>query len=123
MSLSLVLLTLKQKKPNAKYVIWPRIDQKTCLKCIPCAGLEIVCIENLFEGDEVRTNVVEIKRMIEKLGKDSILCVLSTTSCFAPRAPDRYILTKKSKTIYFIYLYYIIYLFIVIFYFILFYLF
>jgi len=74
---------------TAKYVIWPRIDQKTCLKCISCAGLEPLVIENVIEGDEVRTNLSQIRNVIEKYGNESIVCVLSTTSCFAPRVPDK----------------------------------
>ena len=38
MSLVMTLLTLKQMRPDAKYVIWPRIDQKSCFKCILTAG-------------------------------------------------------------------------------------
>ncbi|EUB58307.1 tRNA guanosine-2'-O-methyltransferase TRM11 [Echinococcus granulosus] len=38
MTLTLCLLTLKRRRgPQAKYVIWPRIDQKSCLKCITAA--------------------------------------------------------------------------------------
>ena len=38
MALLLVLLTLKQQRPRAKYVLWPRIDQKSCFKCMLSAG-------------------------------------------------------------------------------------
>ena len=38
MSLVMTLLTLKQTRPGAKYIIWPRIDQKSCFKCILTAG-------------------------------------------------------------------------------------
>ncbi|CUT99692.1 o phosphoseryl tRNA(Sec) selenium [Echinococcus multilocularis] len=39
MTLTLCLLTLKRRRgPQAKYVIWPRIDQKSCLKCITAAA-------------------------------------------------------------------------------------
>lgn len=38
MSLTLCLLALKQRNPQAQYVLWPRMDQKTCLKCIIAAG-------------------------------------------------------------------------------------
>ena len=34
----MTLLTLKEQRPGAKYVIWPRIDQKSCFKCILTAG-------------------------------------------------------------------------------------
>ena len=41
MAMLLVLLTLKQKRLGAQYVLWPRIDQKTCFKCIVSAGVWI----------------------------------------------------------------------------------
>ncbi|XP_001624438.2 O-phosphoseryl-tRNA(Sec) selenium transferase [Nematostella vectensis] len=89
MSLVMVFLTLRQVRPSAKYVIWPRIDQKSCFKCILTAGFEPVVIENVLEGDELRTDIPAIKRKIEELGADNILCVMTTSSCFAPRVPDR----------------------------------
>ncbi len=52
-------------------------------------GLVPVVIENVLEGDEVRTDVDAILHQIHTLGADNVLCVASTTSCFAPRAPDR----------------------------------
>lgn len=47
MALTLCLLTLKSLKPDAFYVLWPRIDQKTCLKCIFTANLVPIVIENI----------------------------------------------------------------------------
>lgn len=49
MALLLVLLTLKQRRPKAKYVVWPRIDQKSCFKSMISAGestlkLNVVCV-------------------------------------------------------------------------------
>lgn len=110
MSLTLVLLTMKKEKPNAEYVIWPRIDQKSCFKCIItsgetkqrevyvclqcaliiplCLGLKPVIIQPKIHGDELQTDIEEIQNQVKTLGKDNILCVLSTTSCFAPRACD-----------------------------------
>lgn len=44
MSLVMTLLTLKQQRPGAKYVIWPRIDQKSCFKCILTAGELIIAV-------------------------------------------------------------------------------
>lgn len=38
MSLVLCMLTLKQERPGAKFVLWSRIDQKSCFKCIITAG-------------------------------------------------------------------------------------
>ena len=52
-------------------------------------GYQPVVVENILEGDELRTNVVGISQKIVELGADNILCVMTTTSCFAPRVPDR----------------------------------
>ncbi|KAG2465612.1 O-phosphoseryl-tRNA(Sec) selenium transferase [Polypterus senegalus] len=89
MSLTLCFLTLRQKRPTGKYIIWPRIDQKSCFKSMITAGFEPVVIENLLEGDELRTDLQSIESKIKELGPENILCVHSTTSCFAPRVPDR----------------------------------
>lgn len=91
MALTLVLLTFKAKRPNAKYVIWPRLDQKTCLKCIVAANLTPVIIENKpCDYDELvlSTDFEALQKKVEELGPENILCILSVTSCFAPRAPD-----------------------------------
>lgn len=39
MALVLCLLTLRQERAKAKYVLWPRIDQKSCFKAIATAGI------------------------------------------------------------------------------------
>ncbi|CAH0382722.1 unnamed protein product [Bemisia tabaci] len=88
MSLVLCLLTIKQDRPGAKFVLWPRIDQKSCFKCIITAGLQPIVIETCLCGDELRTDVVALEQQMATLGSDNIVCVLSTTSCFAPRAAD-----------------------------------
>ncbi|XP_030418936.1 O-phosphoseryl-tRNA(Sec) selenium transferase isoform X1 [Gopherus evgoodei] len=89
MSLTLCFLTLRHKRPKAKYIIWPRIDQKSCFKSMITAGFEPVVIENVLEGDELRTDVKALEAKIQDLGAENVLCVHSTTSCFAPRVPDR----------------------------------
>ncbi|KAL2078949.1 hypothetical protein ACEWY4_024693 [Coilia grayii] len=89
MSLTLCFLTLRHRRPGARYILWPRIDQKSCFKAMVTAGFEPVVIENVLEGDELRTDLEAVQRKIEELGKGNILCVHSTTSCFAPRVPDR----------------------------------
>jgi O-phosphoseryl-tRNA(Sec) selenium transferase, SepSecS len=43
-----------------RHVLWPRIDQKTCLKAIVSAGYEAVPIANEFEGDEVICVFVQV---------------------------------------------------------------
>merc|ERR1712129_103469 len=42
-------------------------------------------------GDELNTNLKQIKQQISQINAENILCILSTTSCFAPRAPDNII--------------------------------
>ncbi|BES90072.1 Soluble liver antigen/liver pancreas antigen (SHypothetical protein/LP autoantigen) [Nesidiocoris tenuis] len=88
MSLVLCMLTLKQDRPAAKFVLWSRIDQKSCFKCILTAGLQPIIIEPVMSGDELRTDVNAFETQMSTLGSNNIVCVLSTTSCFAPRASD-----------------------------------
>ena len=38
MSLSLCFLTLRHRRPRARYIVWPRIDQKSCFKAMVTAG-------------------------------------------------------------------------------------
>lgn len=52
-------------------------------------GFEPVIIENVLEGDELRTDISRIELVINELGPDAILCIMTTTSCFAPRGPDK----------------------------------
>ena len=91
----MVLLALKSRAPHAKYVIFPRIDQKSCFKAILTAGLVPVVVENVINAEtgEMSTNLVGIETsLIEhaniEISGSNVLCVLSTTSCFAPRQPD-----------------------------------
>jgi len=88
MALVLSMLALKEQRPSAKYVIWPRIDQKSCFKSIITAGLQPLIIENLLVGDHLETDLFTIRETIEDKGHENILCIMTTTSCFAPRIPD-----------------------------------
>ncbi|KAL7880167.1 hypothetical protein SRHO_G00024210 [Serrasalmus rhombeus] len=38
MSLTLCFLTLRHRRPAARYILWPRIDQKSCFKSMITAG-------------------------------------------------------------------------------------
>ena len=89
LSLGMCLLSLRQNNPEAEYVIWSRIDQKSCLKCIRTAGFKPLIVQNTMNDDgSIETNIEHVKALMEEHG-NKILCVLSTTSCFAPRQPDR----------------------------------
>eukprot|EP01051_Picozoa_sp_SAG22_P001315 SAG22_NODE_50_length_24611_cov_74.139687_8_plen_535_part_00 len=89
MTMTLALIALKASRPEATHVVWPRIDQKSCLKSIVTAGLVPVVVENLLEGDQLRTDVAGVERRIVEIGPAKVLCILSTSSCFAPRAHDK----------------------------------
>ena len=52
-------------------------------------GFTPVVIENRLEGDELCTDLDALSNKVEELGPQNILCVMSTTSCFAPRIPDK----------------------------------
>jgi len=88
MALTLTMLTMKRHRPAAKYVIWSRIDQKSCFKSILTAGLEPAIIELINVEDELQTDLTAMKDAVTTLGPENIVCIFTTTSCFAPRAPD-----------------------------------
>ncbi|GET86351.1 hypothetical protein, conserved [Leishmania tarentolae] len=107
-----------------RYVIWPRIDQKTALKCIDAAGLIPVPVQLRPAVTLARSADPWVSANRDSLGRDKgstgspvtptsssslflecrvddvaaavnavggpsqVVCVLSTTSCFAPRLPD-----------------------------------
>lgn len=82
-------------------MIWPRIDQKTCFKSMFTANLIPIVIEPLLVEDELCTNIDEVEKQINLIGPENILCVFSTTSCFAPRGYDNIkelaVICKKSS--------------------------
>lgn len=41
------------------------------------------------QGDAVVTDVAGVEAAVERCGADNVLCVVTTTSCFAPRIPDK----------------------------------
>uniref|UniRef100_A0A0V0J2I3 O-phosphoseryl-tRNA(Sec) selenium transferase n=2 Tax=Schistocephalus solidus TaxID=70667 RepID=A0A0V0J2I3_SCHSO len=81
MALMLCLLALKRRRgPEAKYVIWPRIDQKSCIKCMVTTGLIPVPIEPIrsvgsdtkgskkgcdLPADQLVTNLAAIEEAIQ----------------------------------------------------------
>lgn len=123
MALTLCFLNLKMKKPKAKYVIFLRIDQKSCIKSIYAAGLEPILIENIVgtktayggstdmskipnqsknqssdsqqEVFGLETNIDQLRHTLDSYDPEEILCVFSTTSCFAPRQPDDVVAVGK----------------------------
>jgi O-phospho-L-seryl-tRNASec:L-selenocysteinyl-tRNA synthase len=57
MTVALTLLALRPAKPQAQFVVWPRIDQKSCLKAVLTAGLTPVVVPPCRVGDELRTDL------------------------------------------------------------------
>lgn len=88
MTIMMCLLTLKAHRMDAKFVLWSRIDQKSCFKCILTANLVPIVIDPLRNEDELQTNLAEFENQIHKLGAHNIVGIVSTTSCFAPRGCD-----------------------------------
>lgn len=90
MTMTLILLTLTKLKPTAKHVLWLRHDQKSVFKSILTAGLTPVIIDPILKegGDQLMTNVDAVEQAIRSIGRKNILCIITTTSCFAPRACD-----------------------------------
>jgi O-phospho-L-seryl-tRNASec:L-selenocysteinyl-tRNA synthase len=95
MAMTLVLLALKQKHPGKKYVLWPRIDQKTCVKCVLAANAELIVVENSLVGDQLETDLARVEEELRGEKQGDILCVLTTTSCFAPRSVDKVVEISK----------------------------
>uniref|UniRef100_A0A0N5AP70 O-phosphoseryl-tRNA(Sec) selenium transferase n=1 Tax=Syphacia muris TaxID=451379 RepID=A0A0N5AP70_9BILA len=87
MTLALCLGSWRRWKPNAKYVVFLRVDQKSGFKAIFFPGLEPIVVDNIFDGDSLVTDVKTLRDILKERSEE-ILAVLSTTSCFAPRAPD-----------------------------------
>ncbi len=88
MTLTMCMLAMKTQNRSGKYVIWSRIDQKSCFKSIVTAGLIPLVVDCLISLDgELITDIFKIEQLIKQYNHE-ILCVLTTTSCFAPRQPD-----------------------------------
>lgn len=95
MSISLCLLSLRQQRPEAQFVVWFRVDQKTCLKSILTCGLKPIIIQPRIQGDELVTDIEALESVLKSTPASSILCVIPTTSVFAPRCPDNIVEVSK----------------------------
>lgn len=101
MTLTLCLQALRKRRPNAKYVLWSRIDQKSCFKAITAAGLQpiVIPVQVLAHECTLVTDCGQFEQRIRELGAANILCLYSTTSCFAPRNCDSVVeLAKLAKS-------------------------
>jgi O-phospho-L-seryl-tRNASec:L-selenocysteinyl-tRNA synthase len=87
MSMSLVLSSLRQE-PRKNVVLWSRIDQKSCFKAVLTAGFHCVVVPTKVEGMEVVTDLEAMQSMLQQY-EGQVMAVITTTSCFAPRVPDK----------------------------------
>ena len=105
MTLTLTLLAMRAlrggndgDRTRATRVIWCRLDQKTCVKAVVGAGLELVVAPTKLVGDQLETDLDAVRLAIldeSKGGPASVCCVVSSTSCFAPRASDNVVEIAK----------------------------
>ncbi|XP_030374529.1 O-phosphoseryl-tRNA(Sec) selenium transferase [Scaptodrosophila lebanonensis] len=97
MTLTLCFQSLRKSRPLAKYVLWSRIDQKSCFKAITAAGLQPIIIAGTLLPEEkaLITNVAAFEQQLAQLDPAQILCLYTTTSCFAPRNSDDIVAIAK----------------------------
>ena len=82
-----------------RVVLWPRIDQKTCLKAVVSAGFQAVVVNNAVAGDEVGTDLGALEEEVLHRGAPAVACIVTTTSCFAPRSADNIIEVVRILTL------------------------
>jgi O-phospho-L-seryl-tRNASec:L-selenocysteinyl-tRNA synthase len=72
------LFLFRVSRPDAKYVIWSRIDQKSCFKAIITAGYVPIVLELVRFGDELRTDKHTIEELVHEYGgPDKIAAVIT----------------------------------------------
>ena len=76
-------------------MLWPRVDQKTCLKSLVLGGVKVVPMPMKRIGDQLCTDVEGLHAKVSELGPDRVLGIVTTTSCFAPRAADDVVAVAK----------------------------
>ena len=76
-------------------MLWPRVDQKTCLKSLVLAGVKVVPMPMKRVGDQLCTDVEALHAKMSELGPNRVLGIVTTTSCFAPRAADDVVAVAK----------------------------
>jgi O-phospho-L-seryl-tRNASec:L-selenocysteinyl-tRNA synthase len=84
MTLSLVLATLRNLTER-KEVVYPQIDLKSPLKAIRLAGLQERIVKGEVDGDSVNVPIEKIEEAVN----ENTAAILSTTTFFSPREPDK----------------------------------
>jgi O-phospho-L-seryl-tRNASec:L-selenocysteinyl-tRNA synthase len=84
MTIALVLCAARNLT-GGKEVVYPQLDHKAPLKAIQLAGLQ----ERIIEGEVHGDAVIVPKEKIEKAVNENTAAILSTTTFFSPREPDK----------------------------------
>lgn len=84
MSISLVLGALRREMGITR-VIYPRVDHTSPRRAIALAGLEMVEVPTIIDGDAVTP---ELSVLEKKIKETDSTAVLATTTFFPPRASD-----------------------------------
>ncbi len=78
-------LCVARNSTRRKEVVYPQVDLKTPLKAIHLAGLQERIVPGEVNGDGVNVPAEEVERAIN----ENTAAILSTTTFFAPREPDK----------------------------------
>jgi O-phospho-L-seryl-tRNASec:L-selenocysteinyl-tRNA synthase len=84
MTLALALCAARNLT-GGKEVVFPQVDLKTPLKAIHLAGLQEKIVEGEIYGDAVNVPAEKIEEAVN----ENTAAILSTTTFFAPREPDK----------------------------------
>ena len=84
MSIALVLATLR-REIGTRRVLYPRIDHESPRRGIALAGIELVDIPTVLNGDAVQADLASLEK---RLRKEDSAAVLATTTFFPPRESD-----------------------------------
>ncbi len=84
MTLALALCAARNQTGGSE-VVYPQIDLMTPLKAIQLAGLKEKIVQGEVEGDAVNVPTEKIEAAVNK----NTAAILSTTTFFAPREPDK----------------------------------
>lgn len=99
MSMALILSSLRdtsittaKDEQKKDIVLWSRIDQKSCFKAVRSAGFQCIVVPTTKattnDDDSVITDIAKLQQYMIQY-KDRLVAIISTTSCFAPRVPDK----------------------------------
>ncbi|MCJ7632821.1 O-phosphoseryl-tRNA(Sec) selenium transferase [Candidatus Bathyarchaeota archaeon] len=84
MTLALILCAVR-KKTRKREIVYPRVDHKSPLKGMEMVDMEAKIVDGTVFGDAVRIPIEDIEGAVG----DKTAAIVSTTTFFPPREPDR----------------------------------